>query len=489
MEFLKYTVIPQIIGGNMKLTDVKDTDQKNQKELTILIERDAFDAATEKAYKKNVSKINIPGFRVGKAPRSIIEKMYGKGFFYDEALNDLLPDAYEKAIEESKLEVVGNPEFDVKKIDENGAEISAKVYVKPELTLKAYTGLTAEKEEVVITDTAVDDEINKARQRNARSIDVTDRAAQNGDEVVFDFDGYVDGVAFDGGKAEKYSLKLGSGNFIPGFEDQVVGKNIGEDFDVNVTFPAEYQEPKLAGKPAVFKCKIHEIKMSEVPEADDEFAKDVSDFDTFAEYKADVKAKLQEKSDKVEQNKAEEALMEALVANIEGEIPEVMFENEAHSMLHDYEHQLSSQGITLQQLMQYTGQNEEQIEARFRPQAEARVKTRLALEAVVKAENIVPTAEEIEAEYKSMADMYKVDIARVKEAIPEKNVAQDVAVEAASKLVIAKAVITVKKPEEKKDDTAAEAAAKPIVKKSTSSVKKAAAKKEAEAKSEDGDNK
>ena len=296
-------------------------------------------------------------------------------------------------------------------------------------------------------------------------------------------------MAFDGGKAEKYSLKLGSGNFIPGFEDQVVGKNIGEDFDVNVTFPAEYQEPKLAGKPAVFKCKIHEIKMSEVPEADDEFAKDVSDFDTFAEYKADVKAKLQEKADKAEQNKAEEALMEALVANIEGEIPEVMFENEAHSMLHDYEHQLSSQGITLQQLMQYTGQNEEQIEARFRPQAEARVKTRLALEAVVKAENIVPTAEEIEAEYKSMADMYKVDIARVKEAIPEKNVAQDVAVEAASKLVIAKAVITVKKPEEKKDDTAAEAAAKPIVKKSTSSVKKAAAKKEAEAKSEDGDNK
>jgi len=311
----------------MELKNIKDV-AVNQKELEIKVDRATFDAEVDKAFKKNAANINIPGFRKGKAPRSIIEKMYGKGVFYEDALNAIIPGAYDEALKESKLEVVSRPEFDLKSIEDDGVTLTAKVFVKPEVTVSEYKGLKAERESVEITDEAVNTEIDRVRQRNARMIEVTDRAAKTGDEVSLDFDGSVDGVPFDGGKGEKYSLKLGSGTFIPGFEDQVVGKNIGEDFDVNVTFPEDYQEKTLAGKAAVFKCKIHEIKETELPELNDDFVKDVSEFDTVDEYKADVKAKLESDANKAADRKLDDELMEKLSSNLVGEIPDVMYENE-----------------------------------------------------------------------------------------------------------------------------------------------------------------
>ena len=323
----------------MKLLNVKDI-ATNEKEIEFSIDRAAFDAEVNNVYKKNASKFNVPGFRRGKAPKAFIEKMYGEGVFYEDALNNLLPKEYEAALAETKLDTVSRPEIDIKSIDESGVVITAKVFVRPLLTVTEYKGLKATRENVSVADEAVDAEIEKVRERNARVLEISDRPAQNGDEVVFDFDGYADGKAFEGGKAENYSLKLGSGQFIPGFEEQIVGKSIGEDFDVNVTFPNEYHASELAGKPAVFKCKIHEIKESRLPELDDEFAKDVSEFDTLAEYKASVKAKMEESANKTADAAVDEQLMAELIAKTEGDIPEVMFENETDAALRDYEMRL-----------------------------------------------------------------------------------------------------------------------------------------------------
>lgn len=426
----------------MKLLNTAEVGA-NQKELEIFIDHETFEAECEKAYKKNVMKFNIPGFRKGKAPRKMIEKMYGTGVFYEDAINAILPEAYPEAVKEAGLDVVSQPEIDIKSLDQDGVVVTAKVFVKPEITVTEYKGLAASKEAVEITDEAVTAEIDRVRSRNARVIEVTDRAAENGDEVVFDFDGYVDGAPFDGGKAEKHTLKLGSGQFIPGFEEQVVGKSIGENFDVNVTFPTEYHATELAGKEATFKCLIHEIKVSELPALDDEFVKDVSEFDTVDEYKADIKAKLQESAEKTEDAKVDDALMSTLCEKIEGEIPEVMFENEAENCVRDYENRLRYQGMDLATFMKYTGQTVETLKTQFRPQAEKQVKTRLALEYIAKAENLVATDEDIDTEYQKIADAYGIELDRVKESIDKDAIAADVAVGKAALFVRENAKITV----------------------------------------------
>ena len=371
----------------MKLLNIAEIGA-NQKELEIFVDHETFEAECAKAYKKNVGKFNVPGFRKGKAPRKTIESLYGKGVFYEDAINAILPTAYPDAVKEAGLDVVSNPDIDIKAIDETGIVITAKVFVKPEITVSEYKGIAATRTAVEITDEAVDEEIERVRARNAREIEITDRAAAIDDEVVFDFDGYVDGKQFEGGKAEKYSLKLGSGQFIPGFEDQMVGKNIGENFDVVVTFPADYHAAELANKEATFKCLIHEIKVSELPELDDEFVKDVSEFDTVDEYKADVKAKLQADAEKAEDAKVDEQLMNVVCENIVGEIPEVMYENEAENCVRDYENRLRYQGMSLDMFMKYTGQTIETLKTQFRPQAEKQVKGRLALEYIAKVENL-----------------------------------------------------------------------------------------------------
>jgi trigger factor len=474
----------------MELKNIKDV-AVNQKELEIKVDRATFDAEVDKAFKKNAANINIPGFRKGKAPRSIIEKMYGKGVFYEDALNAIIPGAYDEALKESKLEVVSRPEFDLKSIEDDGVTLTAKVFVKPEVTVSEYKGLKAERESVEITDEAVNTEIDRVRQRNARMIEVTDRAAKTGDEVSLDFDGSVDGVPFDGGKGEKYSLKLGSGTFIPGFEDQVVGKNIGEDFDVNVTFPEDYQEKTLAGKAAVFKCKIHEIKETELPELNDDFVKDVSEFDTVDEYKADVKAKLESDANKAADRKLDDELMEKLSSNLVGEIPDVMYENETENLLTDYENRLRYQGLSLDMYMKYTGQDVEALKKQFRPQAERQVKTRLALEYVAKTEGLEATDEDVEEEYKKIAEGYGLEVEKVKDAIGAEAVKADVVVGKAVLFVRDNADVSgakkkaTRKPAAKKAtaETAEETApeSKPAAKKTT---RKTTAKK-TEEKSED----
>ena len=416
----------------------------NQKELEIFIDHETFEAECEKAYKKNVAKFNIPGFRKGKAPRKMIERMYGVGAFYEDAINAILPTAYPEALKESGLDVVSNPDIDIKAIDENGVVITAKVFVRPEITVTEYKGLTATKEAIEITDAAVDSEIESVRKRNSRTIEITDRAAELGDNVIFDFDGYMNGVAFEGGKAEKHDLLLGSGNFIPGFEDQIVGKNIGENFDVVVTFPEEYHAAELAGKEATFKCLIHEIKNNDLPELDDEFVKDVSEFDTGDEYKASVKAKLAERAEKAEDGRVDEQLMKAICENIEGEIPEVMFENEAENCIRDYENRLRYQGMDLATFMKYTGQTMETLAQQFRPQAEQNVKTRLALEYIAKVENLDATEEDIETEFQKIAEAYGIELDKVKASIDSAAIAADVRVGKAALLVRDNANVTVK---------------------------------------------
>ena len=441
----------------MKVLKVGDAE-KNVKELEIQIDRAEFDAAVDAAFKKNAGKMNVPGFRKGKAPRAIIEKMYGKGVFYEDALNEVVPKAYSDALTETALEVVSAPEYDVKSLDDDGVVITVKVFVKPECTLKAYKGLKAEKENVTVGDEAVDHEIQTVRERNAREVDVTDRPAQNGDCVVFDFEGFADGKAFEGGKAEKYHLKLGSGQFIPGFEEQICGHNIGDEFDVDVTFPADYHETTLAGKPATFKCKLHEIKFDELPALDDEFVKDVSEFDTLDEYKADIKAKLEENAKKAQQAKIDEQLLDALCENLEAEIPEAMFETELDACLRDYENRLRYQGIDMKTFMQYTGATVDSLKAQLRPQAEKNVKIRLALEAVAKLEGLTADAEKIEAEYKKIADAYGLDVEKVKSAVNEKDIAADVVVAEALDFVRANAEVKTKRAAAKKQTKKAETA-------------------------------
>ncbi len=456
--------------------------EKNRVELQIGIDRAALDAEIKKVYKKEIGKMNIPGFRKGKAPLAMVEKLYGKGIFLDEALNNLLPDAYEAAIKEAGLSVVSRPEFDIVSM-EDGADVVLKalVDVKPEVTLKEYKGLKAEKDAIEVTDDMVDADIKAAQQRGAREVEVTDRASEMGDTADIDFEGFVDGVPFEGGKGEHHKLKLGSGQFIPGFEEQVAGKNVGDEFDVNVTFPEEYGASELAGKAAVFKCKLHGITKEELPELDDEFAKDMS-FDSLDAYKADVRAKITERMEKTAEQVIENRILDALLENMEAEIPESMYVNEIENQLREYDMQLRQNGLDLNTYFKYTGQNLDQLRENFRPRAERSVKVRLALEAVVKAEGISATEEEINAEYDRMAAMYSMEVEKVKEAVASEDLAADLNVQNALKLVKDNAVVTEKKAEKPKATKTTKAKAEKAdeekpAKPKTTRTKKAAAEK------------
>ena len=372
--------------------------------LEFAIDKATFDAAVDKVYRKQVKNINVPGFRKGKAPKSVIEKMYGKGVFYEDAINDLIPENYEAAVKEADITPVGQPEIDIVSIDDNGLVLSAKVPVKPEMQIKDYKGVEAVKNAAVATDEQLDREIEMIRERNSREIEITDEAAQMGDIVKIDFDGSVDGVAFDGGKGTDYSLKLGSGSFIPGFEEQIAGHVIGDEFDVNVTFPEDYHAAELAGKASVFKTKVNAITRVELPVLDDDFAKDVSEFDTLDELKADMKAKIQERLDKQADNEFEEKLIEALIEKLEGEIPEAMFVNETENFVRDFDNRLRSQGMDMGMYFKYTGLTIDALREQMRPQAERQVKARLALETIAAAEGIVASEQEINDEYQRIAD-------------------------------------------------------------------------------------
>ncbi len=415
--------------------------EKNCYELEISVDAETFSAAVTAVYKKNVENINIPGFRKGKAPRALIEKMYGKGVFYSEAIDECLPAAYEEAVAASKLSVVGQPEIDVVSADENGLVVKAKVYVKPDAKIEDYLGIEVEKKVAEVTDEDIAAEIDRVRERNGRMIDVTDRAAKDGDSVNINFEGFVDGVAFDGGKAENYDLKLGSGSFIPGFEAQIEGKEIGAEFDVNVTFPTEYGAEELAGKAATFKVKLNGIKETELPALDDEFAKDVSEFDTLAEYKDSVRANIQKRNEKAAEDAFEEAIVNALLAKVEVEVPAVMFEEEITALVRDQENNMRMQGLSLDLFLKYTGQTMESFRESVRERAEKQVTLRLALEAIAKKEGISILKKDVDAECKRIADMYDMPLAKVKELLPTDGIKADLKVKAAMELVKEKAIV------------------------------------------------
>ena len=423
--------------------------EKSMAELQFSVDAEAFKAAVADVFKKEGKKYAVPGFRKGKAPRALIEKMYGADVFTYDAINELFPEAYEAAVKEAGVEPVGRPEVTVDSASETeGATLTVKVAVKPEVKVGNYSGLTVEKTVHTVTDEAVDAELKRVQERNAREL-TREGAAQNGDITDIDFEGFVDGVAFDGGKAEHYSLTLGSGSFIPGFEDQIVGHSAGEEFDVNVTFPADYGKEDLAGKPAVFKIVLHELKKNEIPELDDEFVKEVSEkSNTVAEYKEEIKAKITERKDKANERAMEEKLIDALNAVTEVDIPEAMIDAEVDNEVRDYAYRLQSQGGSLEMYFQYTGMDEKGLRDSLRPGAERQVKTRLALEAIVKTENITPTDEEIEEEYRKIASGYTVDIEKVKASIPVESLSEDIVLRKAVDLVKENAKITVAVPEE-----------------------------------------
>lgn len=472
----------------------KELIEKNRYELTFDVERAKFDEAVEKVYRKQAKRITIPGFRRGHAPRSIIEKMYGKGVFHEDAINEVLPDAYEDAAKSSELEIVGRPEFDVEPIEDGDIVFKAKVYVKPEVKISGYKGIKVSRTVEAVSDDEVNAEIERVRARNSRMIEITDRAAAMGDTANIDFDGYVDGKAFDGGKGEKFDLVLGSGSFIPGFEDQVVGHSVGDEFDVNVPFPADYHEKSLAGKDSVFKCRLNALKLNEKPELDDDFVKDVSEFDTVAEYTADVRAKLEDAKKKEADSQVESKLMEEIVGKLEADIPAVMFDAEAENLVRDYDTRLRMQGLDLATYFKYTGQTLEQMREQMKPQAERQVKMRLALEQIAKEEKIEVADEDVEAEYKRLSEAYGIDVENVKSQVAAQDIAADLKVQKAVELVKSSAKITDEAPKVEKKTAAKKAPAKkstakkdaetaeekPAAKKAPA--KKAPAKKTAEAK-------
>ena len=419
-----------------------DTSEKNTAVLEIEIDKKIFDETVTKIFRAKAVNLSVPGFRKGKAPRNIIEKMYGKGVFYEEALNELLPQAVDEAVAESKIKQVSRPEIDVKEIDENGVIVTAKFTVKPEVEVKNYKGLEASKTVVTVSDEDIDKEVEVVRKRNARSIDITDRPAQKDDEVNIDFEGFVGGVPFEGGKAEGHKLKLGSGEFIPGFEEQIIGKNAGDEFDVNVTFPEDYHGEDVKGKEAVFKVKLNTIRYEELPELDDEFAQDISEFDTLAAYRDDVKAKIKESNDKRAEFAVEEQLVDGIIANLEADIPEVMITTEVDNQFQDYAYRMQSQGIDMDMYMKYTGMTAEAMRAQFRDNAERQVKTRLALEKIVAVENIEASEEDIEKEYDKMAEAYKMEKDQLKERVEANILKEDITIRKAVEFVKANANIT-----------------------------------------------
>lgn len=461
----------------MSLKSSKKVDT-NRYELDITIDAESFAKACEAAYKKSVKKISVPGFRKGKAPRKIIEKMYGEDVFYDDALNDLYPAAIDEAADAAGVTIVdfADVKFDLKSMNADGVEFTVEVTVSPEVEIGEYKGLKATKPSVVAEDKDIADEIERMRERASSMETVENRAAQNDDIVVFDFDGYVDGKQFDGGKAESYSLKLGSGQFIPGFEEQIVGHNTNDEFDVNVTFPEDYHAEELKGKEAVFKCKLHEIKERKLPEVDDEFVKDVSEFDTLDELKKDIAEKITKRKEENADREVESQIIEALVDGLKAEIPQAMINTKINENLRDFEYTLQMQGLNLQQYMQYTGLTLDALKEQYKEQSEKQVKMRLALEKVAELEKFEPTEEEIEAQYQEYADEYKMEIEKIKKAIPAKELVADLKVKKASDFIKENAVVTEgEKPAAKKP-----AAKKPAAKKTSATAKKPAAEKAAE---------
>ncbi len=450
-------------------------------ELEFTVDKESFNRAYNAEYKKQVASINMPGFRKGKVPRSVLEKMYGKGVFLDKVANDFISEEYEATLKEHEFKIISNPEMNIDTENENCVVITVGFYVYPEVTVKEYKGIKVTRTVDEVTDEAVDADISRAQQRNARTIEITDRAAEMNDIVNIDYEGSVDGVLFDGGAAQGHDLKLGSGAFIPGFEDQIVGHKIGEEFNVEVTFPEEYHASDLAGKAAVFATKLNTIKHEELPELDDEFAKDVSEFATFAEYKADVKAKLTERNERIADGKVNEQLMQKLSESLECVVPVVMVEREAENMVRDYDTRLRMQGLDLDTYFKYTGQSLDTLRAQFMPDAEKQVKTRLALEKIAELEEITVTDEEISEEYEKLSQAYGVELDRVKELVEDSAIADDIKVNKAYELVRAEAKITKKKAAAKKTEAKAEdaeAEEKPAAKKTTA--KKTTTKKATE---------
>ena len=419
--------------------------EHNMAKLTIEVPAEDVEKALQAAYLKERKRISLPGFRKGKVPRQMIEKMYGPEVFYDDAANHMISEAYGKAYDECELEIVSQPKVEVTQLEKGKPFIfTAEVAVKPEVTLGEYKGLKVDKVSVEVTDEEVDAEIEKERERNARTVEVTDRAVQDKDEVTLDFEGFVDGEAFEGGKGEDYPLTIGSGAFIPGFEDQLIGAEIGKEMEVKVTFPEEYQAKELAGKEAVFKCTVKAIKAKELPELDDEFASDVSEEgETMDEYKAEVRGKIKERKEREAKEKKENQTVEQAVANAEIDLPEPMVDLQARQMADDFARRIMQQGMSLEQYFQFTGLSEEKMMEELKPQAEKRIRTRLVLEAIVSAENIEVSDERLEEELKKMADSYQMEVDKLKEFMGEnekKQMKEDIAVQDAVTLITEAAV-------------------------------------------------
>ncbi len=431
-------------GGKFLMSFKVENLEKNMAKLTIEVSAEEFDKACEKAYQKNKNKIHVQGFRKGKAPRNIIEKMYGAGVFFEDAANELIPDAYAEAAAESGLDIVSRPEIDVVQIGKGQEFIfTAEVAVKPEVELGQYKGVEVEKLSVEVTEEEVDAELNRVREQNARMITVDDRAVENGDIATIDYEGFCDGVAFEGGKGENHPLTIGSHSFIDTFEEQLIGKNIGDEVDVNVTFPEQYHAPELAGKPALFKVKINEIKVKELPQLDHDFAQDVSEFDTLDEYKNDVKATILSRKEKEAKNVKEEAVIEKIIESAKMDIPEPMIEYTVRQVAEEFSQRIQAQGLSLEQYFKFTGMNANTFMENLKPQAIKRIESRLVLEAVVKAENIVASEEEVEKELEQMAQTYNMELDKLKELMGEeekKSMAEDVAVQKALEFVVAEAV-------------------------------------------------
>lgn len=408
----------------------------NRVELEVVVDAETFEKGLAAAFKKQSKKISIPGFRKGKAPRAFVERYFGKEVFYEDAVNALYPDALDEAVKEAGLEVIQDKiDFDVKEVGPQGFTFTAALTTKPEVTIENYKGIEAVKKSAEVTDEDIDAEIKKVQERNSRMVTVEDRAAQNDDIAVIDFEGFLDGEPFEGGKGENYSLTLGSGQFIPGFEEQIVGHNTGDEFEVNVTFPEDYQAEELKGKATTFKCKLHEIKMKELPEVDDEFVKDVSEFDTLADYKEDLKKKLAESKEKEAADDLENQLIDKLVELVQGEIPEAMYENKIADSIREFGYRLQSQGLNLDTYMKYTGMNVDQMKEGFRPQAERQVKLRLALEKIAALEELKAGEEDLNQEYQKIAEQYKMEADKIKELIPAAELEKDICVEKAINLV------------------------------------------------------
>lgn len=426
----------------MNLIKSEKTD-KGVWTLQFSVDKDTFAKAVSDSFRKNSGKITVPGFRKGKAPRAVVEKMYGKGYFYEDAFNAVLPAAYEEALKESKLDTVGQPDFDVVSVsDEDGVVFSAKVAVRPEVKIENYFGIEAEKTVAPVTDEEVDQEIKTLQERNSRETDLDEGGkAEMGDICTIDFDGSIDGVPFDGGKGSDYPLKLGSGNFIPGYEEQIAGHTLNETFDVKVSFPADYHVKELAGKPAVFKTTIHKIQHIELPALDNDFAKDFTEFDTFDEYKKDVKAKIAKRHEDEADSAFESAVLDTLIEKVEAEIPEAMYVAETENFVRDYDNRLRMQGLDLKTYFQYTGLDLDKLRAQLRPQAEKQVKLRLALEKIAELEKLEATEEDINGEIKRIADAYQMKEEDVRKAVPLDSVAEDMKVKKAMDLVKEKAVI------------------------------------------------